>query len=226
MNAESSICFDCSCFIQHADFLDLIPTIEKHARIAFRYRNATEREEATAEAVAVAFKAFVALKASGKDPARDFPSQMASFAVLQVKGGRQVGTKCSSTDVLSRKAQLKRGFHVGSICPRQNYRDDVRLDDNGRCWLGDLNCCLQDNFQTPIPEQVAFRIDFFDFICGLNARDRELACFLGQGHSAREAAAKFKVSRGRISQLRKRWRRDWLLQQGELTPAAVMPSTE
>jgi hypothetical protein len=206
---------------EHADFLSLVPVIEKQARIAFRDRNATDREEAVAEAVATAFTAYVRLKARGKDPVRDFPSSLASFAVLHVKDGRHVGGRSSSTDVLSCKARQLHGFKVDLLPTSGTPQACIHPKRNSRCGSDALNDWLQENRRTPVPDQVAFRIDFPQFLRGLSLRDRELARFLGQGHTAMEAASRFKLSPGRITQLRQRWRRDWLLCQGEYVAAQV-----
>jgi len=56
---------------------------------------------------------------------------------------------------------------------------------------------------------VAFRIDWPAFVGGLPERDRALMGFLGMGHSNQEAAEEFKISPGRVSQLRKGWMERW-----------------
>jgi hypothetical protein len=79
---------------------------------------------------------------------------------------------------------------------------------------------LHDNRQTPVPDQVAFRVDFAAFLKTLSLRDRELARFLSFGHSAKKAASKFKLSPGRVTQLRRQWQKEWLLSQGDLLHTA------
>ena len=48
------------------------------------------------------------------------------------------------------------------------------------------------------------RIDFSDWLASLKRRDRKIAQFLANGESTRAAAEKFKVSDGRVSQLRRK----------------------
>ena len=97
------------------EFLELLPRIERHARLVFRALPPVEREEAVTEAVAAAFVAFRRLRARGLDPAHDFPSLIASYAALHVKDGRQVG---------SRRACLRISFQGSSMwasrCSRFN----------------------------------------------------------------------------------------------------------
>ena len=51
-------------------------------------------------------------------------------------------------------------------------------------------------------------------------RVRAMAQFLSLGHSGLEAAERFQVCPGRVTQLRQRWRREWLAFQGEPTARA------
>ena len=74
---------------------------------------------------------------------------------------------------------------------------------------------LRDNTVTPPPDAAAFRIDWSHFLATLSERDRELAHFLSLGHRAKAAAQRFKLSPGRITQLRQRWCKEWRASQGE-----------
>ena len=102
-------------FHPHADFLQLRPIIDRHARVVFRTSTEVDREEASAEAVAAAFESYLRLKKRGKDPVQSFPSLMATFAARHVKDGRHVGGRRTSSDALSFTAQQKHGFRVASL---------------------------------------------------------------------------------------------------------------
>ncbi len=67
----------------------------------------------------------------------------------------------------------------------------------------------RDTRSLPVPEVVAFRVDFKDWLKRLPSRDRRIAKYLSLRHRTRDAAAKFKVSEGRISQLRKLFAESW-----------------
>jgi len=199
----------------HHDFLALAPVVERHARVAFRALGGEAREEAVAEAVAAAFAAHVALKARGRDPAA-FPSMLATYSVLRVKDGRHVGGRRSSRDVLSRKAQQRRGFRVEPLpAPPRPAFERPYARARGQRKQGALEECLRDNRQTPVPDQVAFRIDFIAFLGALADRDRRMALALAEGHAAKQVARRFGLTPGRVTQLRQRWRRQWLAFQGE-----------
>ncbi len=188
------------------EFLALKPVLERHAAICFRNLPAVHREEAIAEALAAAFVSYVRLKAQGKDPVRAFPCLMATFGVLHVKSDRHVGNASSSKDVLSLKAQRRHGFQVKSL-------DDLR---HGRAegWQE----ALRDNTATPIPDQVAFRIDFGTFLRCLTKRDRWLIEFLAVGNSGTQAADRFNLTQGRITQLQRQWCWEWYALHGEKAP--------
>jgi hypothetical protein len=66
------------------------------------------------------------------------------------------------------------------------------------------------------------RIDFSDWLGSLKRRDRRVAAFLASGETTEAAAKKFKVSDGRISQLRKELAASWRQFVGdEPTPEAA-----
>lgn len=199
----------------HAEFLVLVRVVERHARVVFRDRNEVDREEAVAEALAAAFESYVALKQRGQDPVQEFPSVMARFAVLHVKGDRHVGGRSSSRDVLSRKAQWKHAFRVESLPSPHTSHQHLYSEVNGQRRQDAFEERLQESRKTPIPDLVAIRVDFRDFLQTLTPRDRELAEFLSLGHSAKAATETFKLSQGRVTQLRQQWHREWLAFQGE-----------
>jgi hypothetical protein len=73
---------------------------------------------------------------------------------------------------------------------------------------------MRDNTATPVPAQVAFRLDWPAFLRTLGRRDRALADYLALGHGATSAARRFGLSIGRVSQLRGAWCRAWRRFQG------------
>ena len=203
---------DCS---PHDDFLALSPIVERHARVVFRGLDAEAREEAVAEAVAAAFEAHVALKARDRNPVA-FPSTLATYSVLRVKDGRHVGGRSSSRDVLSRTAQQRRGFRVEPLpAPAATAGEGLYARAQGRRKQGALEECLRDHRKAPVPDLVAFRLDFGAFLGALAERDRRMALALAEGHAAKQVARRFGLTPGRVTQLRQRWQRQWLAFQGE-----------
>ena len=59
---------------------------------------------------------------------------------------------------------------------------------------------------TPIPDQVSFRLDIPAFFNTLNSRQRAIAADLATGMATMDAAQKYGVTAGAISQFRKRFK--------------------
>jgi hypothetical protein len=85
----------------HAEFLSLLPRIERHGRVYFRdVRCPHKKEDFLAEMAALAWKWYVRLARRGKDVTR-FPSALASYAARAVRSGRRLCGKEKAKDVLS-----------------------------------------------------------------------------------------------------------------------------
>ena len=193
---------DCSTESVHEKFLELLPQIWQQAMFAFRRLQAEAREELTEEVIANAYCAFAQLVHRGK-AALVYATPLAQYAVRQVRAGRRVGNRLNVNEVLSGYAQRQKGFRVERL--------DHCADD-----LGQWNQALVEDYHTPIGKQVAFRIDFPVWLSRLAPRQRRIAEFLAAGNSTSQAARRFRLSAGRISQLRQDFHRDWLRFHGEL----------
>jgi hypothetical protein len=183
-----------------ARFLALLPRLERHARILFRHlRCPGRRADAVAEAIALAWKWYLRLCARGKDVAR-FVSVLAAFAARPVRIGRRLCGTEPSKDVLSPRAQTRRGFVVQAL----------PAHDSGTAENPALDALI-DNTQTPPDEQAAFRIDFPAWLGTLGDRNRAIALEMMVGESTMALAPRHGLSPARISQLRRElcssWRR-------------------
>src|SRR5262245_8068616 len=179
-------------------FLSILPRIELHGRISFRFlRCPALRDDAVAEVVALAWKWHLRLAERGKD-ATQFPSTLATFAALAVKAGRRVCGRERARDALSSTAQRQHHFMV------------ERLPDFSTLGSNPLEEALVDNTQTPPPEQASFRIDFPTWLQTRSERDRRLAEDLMTGERTLDVSTKFGLSPARISQLRRDFHDDWL----------------
>jgi hypothetical protein len=176
-------------------FLQMIPAIERFARIAFRGLQQHDLEEAISEVVCDAFCAFRRLTELGKQDLA-FATPLARFGVARFRSGRRIGNRMSSRDVTSDVAQRRQGFVV----------------ESQSCWLE----ILADKKSTPVPEQVAFRLDFSAWLKVLKRHNRKLAMFLALGNKTSEAAQRFGVSLARVSQVRRQLKISWEEFQGEL----------
>ena len=182
-------------------FEQMLPTIERYARNAFRRFRREQRDDLVAEVVANAFVAFRRLVERNKGDLA-YPTVLARFAVKQVRSGRKVGTKLNILDVTSHYAQRQKGIRVQSLHDAWQHNgswQDVLVDDD-----------------TATPADIAAaRIDYANWLKTLSTRNRTVATILASGESTRTAAKKFSVSSGRISQLRRELEQSWLSFQGE-----------
>ena len=179
-----------------AAFLSIVPRIELHGRVCFRTRNYQDQQEAVAEMVALCWKWFLRLAEQGKDATR-FPSVLATFAARAVHSGRRLAGACRAKDALSPVAQRRHGFAVG------------RLPDFSTLNGNPLSEALQDNTQSPVIDQVAFRLDFPAWLATLGARNRSIAQDMAQGHRTGELADAYGLSPARVSQLRRQFYLGW-----------------
>ncbi len=189
----------------HRPFLAMLPTIRNYAQGAFAHRDPESREEAIEETIANAAVAFVRLFQRGQTK-KAFPTVLAQYAIAQVRDDRHVGSRLRISEVLSSYAQRRKGFLVERL-----DRFDRETDE----WLE----AIVEDHRTPVPDQVAFRIDFPNWLTRLSRRNRRIAEALALGHSTGQVAKRFKLSPGRISQLRGEFYQSWQDYHGD--PAAT-----
>jgi hypothetical protein len=201
----------------HAHFLAILPRIETHAKIRFRYlRCPGRRDDAIAEVVAVCWKWFLRLDEQGKD-IDEFVMAFADYAVRHVRSGRRLCGQVKSRDVCSPTAQRRHAFEVESLdgCTRRDF-GALYADPQGQNYQDAYEDRLKDNTTTPVPDQVMFRIEFPLWLSRLGRRNREIAEDMTLELGTFELADKHKVSPGRISQLRREFHTDWQLFCGDL----------
>ena len=100
-------------------------------------------------------------------------------------------------DVLSPLGQRRPGFVVG------------KLPDHETLSVNPLSDALADNTVTPVDEQVAFRMDFPQWLSTYSDRDRRLALDMLAGERTLDVSDKFGLSPGRISRMRMQFHDSW-----------------
>jgi hypothetical protein len=187
----------------HAGFLALLPRIQLHARVYFRHiRRPEQKADLIAEVVALAWKWYVSLIERGKDPSR-FPSALATFAARAVRSGRRLVGMEKPRDVLSPRSQHLHDFGV------------AKLPDFSTLGSNPLEEALQDNTVSPVPDQVAFRLDFPAWRRTRCQRDRRIVDDLMRGERTLDVARKHGISPARVSQKRRDFHEDWRRFHGE-----------
>jgi DNA-binding CsgD family transcriptional regulator len=109
-------------------------------------------------------------------------------------------------DVCSPSRKRKGRITVQPLCHRAE----------GKGWEDLL---VEDRRSTPA-EIAACRLDFRAWLRGLTPRKRAIAVRLATGETTQEAAQRFEVSVGRVSQFRSELLRSWLAFQGGLDATA------
>jgi len=182
-----------------ADFVSILPRIERHARFAFRRVHCpAEFDDCVAETVAICWLWHLRLAEQGRD-ATAFPSVLANYAARAVKSGRRLCGQENARDVCSNMAQQRRGFCVGKL------PDVSTLSDNP------LSDALIDTKQSTVPEQVNFRVEFPRWLLELPERNQQLTVDMAFGHRTGDLARHYRLSPARVSQLRQEFKSAWEL---------------
>ncbi len=181
-------------------FESALPTVERTLAYSLRRLRPSKREDKTADALGLAWMYFVRLDRQGKNPL-GFITTLANFAARHAMVGRSVVSSggCTRSDAcgLPQERQSPREFSLHAESLLEMVED-----------------------RRPSPADMAvLRIDFSDWLSRLSGRQRNMALELASGTSTQEAAKRFNVTPGRISQYRAQLRRDWESFQGNGSPS-------
>ncbi|HWL10065.1 MAG TPA: hypothetical protein VNQ76_16790 [Planctomicrobium sp.] len=163
------------------------------ARFRLRRLRGADTEDAIQEVIANAFVAYTKLMRSGQEK-RVFAAPLADIGVRQYWTGRRVGSRTRSLDVLSDSCRSRRRVHVMSLS---------RCDGDHWCEL-----LLEDHRAGPA-EIASIRIDFRNWLNSLTPFYRRYAERLAAGETTKEVARQFRVTPGRVSQIRRFLERSW-----------------
>jgi hypothetical protein len=178
-------------------FLTILPRIKNHARIYFRHqRCGFKKADCISETIALAWKWLVRLAEKGKD-ATKFPSALATLAARAVRSGRRVYGQNKSNDAMNEHAQQRHSFTVD------------KLPDFSTLSSNPYQEALIDNTVSPVPDQVALRMDWPAWLKTRTHKDRDLIADMARRERTKDLSEKFKLSQGRISQLRSQYHEDW-----------------
>ena len=187
-------------------FLKMLPAIRRRAGYAFRRLPSEHNAELVQAVIASAYMAFLRLVEHGKANAA-FATPLASYAIRQVRAGRQPGSRLSTADVLSRSARFGSGdVGAGNAVESLDTFDDTQ---------GDWRAALVEDRRAGPAEIAAARIDLAGWLRLLSRRNRHIAKSLARGESTSGVARQFHLSAARISQLRTELEASWWAYQGE-----------
>jgi hypothetical protein len=137
---------------------------------------------------------------------------LARYGVGHYREGRRVGSQLNGNDVMSGRCLRRNGVVVRSLHQRNERTGTWR------------EIAVEDRHSTP-GEIAGLRIDFANWLETLSTRDRRIAETLALGETTASAARMFRISAGRVSQLRRDLWESWRTFVGELaevgTPAVA-----
>jgi hypothetical protein len=196
-------------------FISVLPRIKDQARFYFRsIKCVVHRAECIAETIGVAWKWFCRLAKKGKD-ATKFASALARLAARAVRGGRRVGAGETANDVMSVIAQRRHNFLVEPL-PSPRTSQEILYDVGGQRMHDIMEERLSDNTVASPADQAAFRLDFRGWLRTLSARERRIIQGMAQNERTKELSRRFRVSPGRVSQMRREFQTDWRKFVGEI----------
>ena len=163
----------------HDGFLMILPEIGRLLRWCFRHEGLDQREELVQDALCKCWAMYARAWERGKK----LPAHgLAWYAWLSTKSGRR--------------------FCWESKRSVQNWTSIDALD------LDELLACdLKGRW--PVADQVAFRIDWAEFVGRCNAKERQAIALLAMGHKRSEVADLLGVSPAWMTQHMNRVYRDW-----------------
>jgi DNA-directed RNA polymerase specialized sigma24 family protein len=198
-------------------FLAILRCVETHAAIVCRrIPNAHDREDFIQETLCIAWKWTLRMtERQQKDP-RAFPTAVATLAAKHARSGRKfVGGKLGKNDALSRFAKARGGFTVRPLPSTAASHEQLYGAVKGQQRHDALEEILGEHDRSPVPDQVASRIDFATWRLGHDERRREMLDEMVAGETTTELAEKFDVSPARISQMRREFLSAWRSYCGE-----------
>jgi hypothetical protein len=144
-----------------AAFEQMLPTIRRQAKHAFRAVRRELRDELVAEVIANAFVAYRRLVERDKADLA-YPSVLARFAIKQVRVGRRVGNTLNVRDITSHYCQRAKGVRLQRLNGAHQH---------GGRWQ---DIVVEDKTATPA-DIVATRIDFAAWLLSLGRKKRRIA---------------------------------------------------
>ena len=186
------------------DFVVLLPHIERLLKRAFSRLDPDKRDEAIQCATVFCLLSYMRLHRRGRVHVVT-ASTLVWYAIKQTKCGRPAVGRMNSKELMSSYGQLRR---------RLKGSTSQKLASVERGWIEQL---VEDK-RAPVPDQVAARLDVGAWISTLSNRSKLIAADLASGFTTSETAAKYYLSAGRISQLRRQLQESWMQFSGELAP--------
>jgi len=180
------------------DLPAILPRIVLPGRVYFcRAKDPMKKEERLAEMVAMAWMLSFRLMERGWG-VRRLPGAAAAFATRAVRSGLRLCGRRKKAKDAPYPPSRQRPCLVVRPPPEGADTNDGVFDD-----------APADNTVTPVDEQVAFRLDFPQWLSTYSDRDRRIALDLMVGERTMDVSEKYALSAGRVSQMRTQFHDSW-----------------
>lgn len=174
-------------------FMAIFPDLRRLLLWYFRGERPEQRSESVSEAIAFAFKMFKAARESGKD-VNVHP--LARYAAITVKSGERFA---GSHRLDATNCRTRRGPRA-TLCKSLTRAVESLIPDRKSHW--------------PVSDQVAFRIDWSQFMGQCSRKDRLAVDLLAAGYRKHEVARHMNVSPSAVSQRTNQLHHRWQAFQG------------
>jgi hypothetical protein len=193
----------------HAQFLVILPRVELHGRIYFRFLSPDQKADLIQEMRALAWKWYLQLNERGKNPC-EFMKAFTTLLARAVFCGRRLVGSLKAKHVMNPFTQRRHGFAVEPLpmSPRTSHEQLYALP-NGQELHNAFEDRLRDNTTTLVPDQVQFRVDWPAWLATLSGRERRMIRVMAKNESTKDLARQFDLSPARISQKRCEFRDEW-----------------
>jgi len=182
-------------------FVEMLPEIERRARLTLRHHDPEAREEFTAEVVGLCWLNYLHCVAEGKAVA---PASLAHYGLLNVRSGRGVCGE-DSRDVMARKAQILGRATVESLdaIPVAAPVDPTHSDRDTGWWDRSETLVDKRTWERPF-ERTRIKHDYGLFLQSGGVTPQETVAFnlLAEGYRTKGAAETLDVSAGRVCQIK------------------------
>jgi hypothetical protein len=168
----------------HESFLRELPELEVMAKAHFRHLDPEARDESLQNVRALTWKYWLRLCQQGRGDEEGLLRNVWWFAIRQTKVGRTII-----------RGDGKRGTGRQDVYDRTHGKDIEHID---------LNHFISQD--TPVPDQVAFRLDTPIFLAKLTEKQRRIALMLAEGLRTGEIAKQLGVTPAVISQCKARFK--------------------
>ena len=178
-----------------AKFLELMPAITTMAKAAFKNCNSDKQDDALQSVLVASYWSVRQLAKNGRLN-EAFSTPIGWFAIKAYRSGRVGGVPMNSTDALAESTRARKRVHIESY------------NNHGRIKKGWGEIFMTDG-RVNVAKEVCFKIDYEGWIDTLQDRQRQMLEGMIAGDTTSELAEKFRVSPGRISQIRRELVESW-----------------